>query len=325
MSLARRTVAAVALALAASLVPGTASAAAPGASPDGRHGCRSFPQTVPLPAGSQPEGIADGPGTTFFAGSRADGSVYRGDLRTGEGSVLVPGVTGRVAVGMRYEQRGDRLWVAGGATGAVTVYDARTGAELGRWVVPGSGFLNDLDVTRDAVHVTDSRVQRLVVIPLGESGALPAADGARTLDLTGDLAYAPAPAFNLNGLRALPDGSLLATQSATGDLYRIDPADGRTTRVPLDGEDLTAGDGLVLRGRTLYVVNGFGGNEAAVVRLSRDLRSGRVVDRVTDEDLDRPTTGILEAGALWLVNGRFSTPPTPQTPYDVVRVDLRRG
>ncbi|WP_345713095.1 superoxide dismutase, partial [Kineococcus glutinatus] len=282
---------------------------------------RAFPETVPLPAGSQPEGITDGPGTTFFAGSRTDGGIWRGDLRTGRGEVLVPGVPGRVAVGVRYEERAQRLWVAGGATGAVTAYDARTGAELGRWVVPGSGFLNDVEVTRDAVYVTDSSADHLVVIPLGRRGQLPAE--AATLPLTGD--FDPVPgAFNLNGVRALPDGALVATQSVTGDLFRIDPGSGATTRLAVSGVDLAGGDGLVLRGRTLYVVYGFATDEVAVVRLARDLRSGEVTGRLGDDDLDRPTTGILAGGSLWLVNGRFSTPATPTTPYDVVRVDLCR-
>jgi hypothetical protein len=50
----------------------------------------SYPETVPLPDGWQPEGIANA-GDTFFAGSRATGGIFRGNLRTGNGSVLVPG------------------------------------------------------------------------------------------------------------------------------------------------------------------------------------------------------------------------------------------
>ncbi|RJK93817.1 superoxide dismutase [Vallicoccus soli] len=282
-----------------------------------------FPGTVPLPAGSQPEGIAGGPGTTFFAGARTDGSIVRGDLRTGESRVLVRGQEGRVAVGMRYDAATGRLWVAGGATGAVTAYDGRTGRELGRWVVPGSGFLNDVEVTRHAVYVTDSAVQRLVVVPLGRGSRLPGPDGARTLPLTGDLQYVEG--FNANGVRALPGGQwLVVTQSATGDLYRVSPRSGRTQRIDVSGPDLTGGDGLVLRGRTLYVVYGFSTDEAAVVRLDRRGLAGRVVGRVGDPDLDRPTTGIITARALYLVNGRFAVPPTPTTPYDVVRVEVPR-
>ena len=64
-------------------VPATIAAAAP------------FPQVVPLPGGFQPEGIAIGRGTTFYVGSIPTGAVFRGDLRTGKGAVLVPGAAGR--------------------------------------------------------------------------------------------------------------------------------------------------------------------------------------------------------------------------------------
>ena len=286
--------------------------------PGGRHG--HLPETIALPTGSLPEGIAQGCGTTFYAGSRADGSIVVGDLRTGSTRQLVAGVSGRVAVGMSYEARADRLWVAGGATGAVTAYDGSTGQELGRWVVPGSDFLNDVEVTREGVYVTDSAEQRLVVVPLGRRGALPAADGAKTLAITGDLVYGPG--FNANGIRAHRD-ALIVTQSSTGDLFRVDPRTGASDRIEVSGRDLTAGDGLVLRGRTLYVVFGFSTDSAAVVRLSRDGRSGEVVGEVGDPDLDRPTTGVLAAGALWLVNGRFEVADPRGADYQVVRVDLR--
>ncbi|WP_369052916.1 hypothetical protein [Kineococcus terrestris] len=326
---ARRAAAVAAAAALLLAAPGTAAAApaspapaAAGATPlAGPPAGRPFPATVPLPTGSLPEGIAEGPGTTFYAGSRADGSVVRGNLRTGVTTPFVPGVEGRVAVGMRYEEGADRLWVAGGATGAVTAYDGTTGEELGRWLVPGSGFLNDVEVTRDAVLVTDSAVQRLVVVPLGPGGELPGPDGARTLPITGDLVYGEG--FNANGIRALPTGQLLVTQSSTGDLFRVDPATGASVRVPVGGRDLTSGDGLVLRGPFLYVVNGFSGDSAAVVLLTPGGRAGLVVGEVSSPLLDRPTTGILAAGALYLVNGRFEVEDPESAEYQVVRVELR--
>lgn len=43
--------------------------------------------SIRLPDGFQPEGIAIGRGTTFYAGSMRDGAIYRGDLLTGDGSL----------------------------------------------------------------------------------------------------------------------------------------------------------------------------------------------------------------------------------------------
>src|SRR5689334_10354962 len=66
---------------------------------------QAFPDVIPLPNGFQPEGIASGNGTTFYVGSIPTGAIYRGDLRTGEGAVLVPAQLGRSATGLKYDSR----------------------------------------------------------------------------------------------------------------------------------------------------------------------------------------------------------------------------
>jgi DNA-binding beta-propeller fold protein YncE len=157
-----------------------------------------------LVTGSSPEGISAGPGTTFFAGSRADGAVYVGDVRERTVRPLVPRRTGAVAVGLLYDAATKRIWVAGGATGTVTAYDSRTGRLLFSadadtdTDATNDPFLNDVVVTRDAVYVTDSRRGRLVVIPLGRDARLPAPGTSLTLPLTGD--YVQPTGFGLNGI-----------------------------------------------------------------------------------------------------------------------------
>src|SRR5688572_3609074 len=107
------TTVALATVLAASTMSGAAAA--------------TFPDTIPLPDGWLPEGIETGTGTTIYSGSRADGSIWKGDLRTGEGDILVD-TDGRVAVGLKVDR--GLLFVAGGATGDAYVYDAGTGEEV---------------------------------------------------------------------------------------------------------------------------------------------------------------------------------------------------
>ena len=51
-------------------------------------GGSAFPQRIELPDNFQPEGIAIS-GGQFYVGSIPTGAVYRGSLRTGEGSVFV--------------------------------------------------------------------------------------------------------------------------------------------------------------------------------------------------------------------------------------------
>src|SRR4030095_6764528 len=77
----------------------------------------NFPTLLNLPNGWLPEGIETGRGPVLYSGSRANGGVYAIDLRTGEGSIVVPPQTGRVAVGLAFDRRTNYIFVAGGATG----------------------------------------------------------------------------------------------------------------------------------------------------------------------------------------------------------------
>ena len=74
----------------------------------------AFPNRIELPDGFRPEGIATA-GQRFFTGSLANGAIYSGSLRTGQGALLVQPQAGRVAVGMKADR--GRLFVAGGNTG----------------------------------------------------------------------------------------------------------------------------------------------------------------------------------------------------------------
>jgi streptogramin lyase len=49
-----------------------------------------FPDRIDLPDGFSPEGITIAPGGIFYTGSLVNGAIYRGSVRTGDGSVLVP-------------------------------------------------------------------------------------------------------------------------------------------------------------------------------------------------------------------------------------------
>jgi streptogramin lyase len=279
-----------------------------------------FPARIDLPDGWQPEGITAGRGTTVYVGSLANGAILEVDVRTGARDVLVPGAAGEVAVGVEYEAGRNRLWVAGGGTGEVRVYDATTGALLRTYTFSPTGFLNDLVVTRDAVYVTDSGIQELKVIPLGSGGSLPAS--GTTLPLTGDIQYVP-NAFNVNGIVAAGRW-LILVQSVTGQLFRVDPDTGVGEAIDLGGASASFGDGLELVGRTLYVVRNQL-EEVAVFRLGAKLESARLIGSIVpaEEAADVPTTVAFQAGRLWAVNARFGTPPTPATDYWITRLPTR--
>ena len=298
------------------LVGGAITAPAAGAQAAAR--ADLFPEVIPLPNGFQPEGIATGRAGSFYVGSLANGAIYRGDVVTGRGSILVPGTEGGALNGL--EVSGSRLFAAGGRTGTAKVYDAGSGELLASYQVgaPGTSFVNDVVVTRDAAYFTDSRRPFLYVLPFGPAGRL---GGIRALPLTGDIAYAAG--FNANGIEASPDGrTLLVVQSNKGLLFAVSAQTGVATQVDLGGASLTNGDGLLRRGNTLYVVRNQL-NQIAVVRLGRAYLSGTVTGTITDPDFRVPTTVDAFGPFLYAVNARFGTPATPDTTYTVVRVDRR--
>jgi sugar lactone lactonase YvrE len=275
-----------------------------------------FPETIALPNGWQPEGIAIGRGTTFYVGSIPTGAIYRGDLRTGKGAPLVQGATGRAAIGVDYDH--GLLFAAGGGTGKGFVYDARTGAlvrEVQLATGGGATFVNDVVVTKRAAWFTDSNRAVLYMLPLEKHGR-PAAS-AQVVPLTGD--FQLAPGFNLNGIDATRNGKTLVTvQSGTGKLFLVTPT-GVTTEIDLGGQTVTNGDGLLLQGRTLYVVRNQN-NEIAVVQLGKGLSTGTVARTITHPGFDVPTTIDRHGPSLYAVNARFGTTATPTTPYTVVQV-----
>jgi sugar lactone lactonase YvrE len=283
----------------------------------------AFPTQIDLPDGFAPEGIAIGRGTTFYVGSIPTGAVYRGDLRTGSGAVLVPAHEGRAAIGVAFDERG-RLFVAGGGTGRAFVYDAGTGGDLAEYELaetPPDTFVNDVALARGGAYFTDSNRQVLYRVPIAANGRL--GESAQTIPITGDLVYEPG--FNANGIDATPDGkTLVIVQSNTGELFTADPATGATREIDLGGATVTMGDGILLDGRTLYVVRNRL-NLIAVVRLASDLRSGRVVDEFTNPDFRVPTTIDDFGRRLYAVNARFGTPVTPETKYWVTQVPKPPG
>lgn len=277
-------------------------------------GATAYPDRIDLPDGWQPEGIATGQGHELYAGSIPTGAIYRVDARDGTGEVLVEPAEGRAAIGL-VADKSDRLFVAGGPTGKAFVYDADSGDPLAELQLAPAGaetFVNDVDLARGAAYFTDSMRQVLYVVDgdLGEARELPLPD------------IPMEPGFNLNGIVATPDGrTLIAVQSQNGRLWRIDAATGDAAEIEVDGGPLTNGDGLLLRGKTLYVVQNRL-NTIAVVELASDLSSGAVVDQLTSDDFDVPTTIARHGDSLYTVNARFGTTPTPDTKYWITRLAI---
>lgn len=293
----------------------TALAALFAAAPLGAATAEPFPDVIPIPTGSLPEGIATGTGTSIYAGSRADGSVWLGDLRTGEGDILVEGTEGRMAVGIKV--RFGLLFVSGGMYGDAYIYDATTGEEVAVLdLTDGPAFINDVTVTKDAAYFTNSAAAEIYAVEL--AGGTPTGV-VETIPLTGE--WQQVEGFNANGIAATPDGqTLLIINSTTGILYNVDPMTGESVAVDTGGTVLTMGDGILLQGKTLYVVRNRA-NEVVELRLSPDYLSATYVATLTDPDFDVPTTIAMQGSRLYAVNARFTAPPGPTTEHDIVKVD----
>jgi sugar lactone lactonase YvrE len=294
-----------------------------------------FPEIIHLEKGFAPEGITEGIGNTFYYGAINGGAIFRGNYRSGEIDLLVEPDPNRAAAGMSFDTRSNLLYVAGGFAGTAYVYNGYDGTEVAniQLALPFAGLVNDVTVTRDSVYFTDSFQAVIYRLPLGSDGSLPNPPQVEEIPLSGDfvlVSQPPPPTFiaNANGIVASPDERwLLIVHTQLGQLYRVDPQTGYATLVDLGGADLLTGDGLVLRGHTLYVVQNFL-NQIGVVELDPGFTTGAFVKALTNDAFRFPTTAASFGNALYAVNLRFgeidpfNVPPDAE--FEAVRVETNQ-
>ena len=266
-----------------------------------------------------PEGAAYRPETgEFFVGSTTDGTVFRGNVGEpgAEAEIfLEPGEDGRTATtGMKVDPEGQLF-----------VYDTGTGQALTSFRIQPENemtFVNDVALGPDgSAYFTDSinpRLYRLFPYGQGGYGFEPFLDLEET-----PLEYGEG--FNLNGIAATEDGRyLISVQSNTSNLYRIDTRSKEVVQVDLGGETLENGDGVLLDGRTLYVVRNRQGL-IFPVRLAQYFASGEVGEGFTHPSLAYPTTIAAYDGRLLVVNSQFDrrrSGEEPELPFTVSSLEI---
>jgi Cu-Zn family superoxide dismutase len=297
-----------------------ATLTAPGG-PSARVDGGPLPTRYVLPGSSVfPEGIAYDERTQLvFVSSTTDGTIFRGSASDETLTpFLPPGADGRTtAVGLEVDNDG-HLFVAGGQTGFVWVYDELTG-DLIAALQTGSSptFINDIAVDKDGIaYITDSMSPVIY-------RARPNGSGGYTIERWLELAGSPivyGPGFNLNGIVVSPsDRYLFTVQTNTGKIYRIDIATKDIVQLDVGGATFVNGDGLWIRGNTLYVLQ----NQQAIIteiRVQPNQARGTVVSQTTDPSFAVPTSLVGARGRLLVVNSQFNRRGpglTPVLPFTV--------
>lgn len=297
----------------------SASAGNDNGAPGGR------PDVITLPDGFNTEGVTSAPDGTFYATSLTGRGIRTGSLRDGstERFVRLPGTSLRGAV---IDRRSGFVWTVGsrGQRGILLVLDpAASDPVLEEVTLQRAGFPNDLTFSGGRAWITDSARDHLYRVEVATDGR-PAR--VSTLPLSGGwqpVEDDPAGTIAANGIRRLPDRTLVVVDSRDGGLFSVLRRDGEAREIPVRGRrDLRSGDGLVLRGRTLYVVRGPTDSAIEELRLAGPGNGWRAAYRRTlrDRDLSVPSTATYDRGALWAVNAEFGT---GDDSFEVVRVDLR--
>lgn len=276
-----------------------------------------------------PEGITYNDTTkSFYVSSFSDGTIFRGEPGKPTAEVfLPPNPTERpTAVGLNTDNTG-KLFIAGGPSGKMFVYDLNTKALLRAYMTPataqGGTFINDVAIAGEYAYFTDSLRPTIFRIP---RTATTGNEAEAWLDVSASIPYGTAPGqFNLNGITVTPDGQyLLTVQMYNGKLFRIGLADNSVVEIRTDGP-LVNGDGLYLDGHTLYVLRN--AEQAVVpVRLNADYTVGTMGTPFTDPSFRFPTTLTKANGRLLVVNSQFNvffTPgATPELPFTVSSIAI---
>lgn len=297
----------------------------------------------------RPEAIALGNGTTFYAGSSSasadttnHGLIYRGDLSTGAGAVLVPGVRGKATSGLAFDKRSGLLYAAETKGGTASVYDGVTGAKVASYTFPTVAApghqINDVAVGVDAVFFTDSYQPVMYRVALGANNV--PASTFTTVPLSGDYVHhAAAKPFNINsnGIATTADGKYVlldnmggnkgtasanciasprapADSGCVSDILRVDPASGVATRINFGANKIYFVDGIRLYDHTLYVTQNFL-DKLSVFTLSADYLSATFVKDYTNPNIIVPSSMVVFQKSLFALNAGFGPGP-----YQVVRV-----
>ncbi|GAB3887888.1 SMP-30/gluconolactonase/LRE family protein [Spirosoma agri] len=281
--------------------------------PDPEFDAPIFPERIAFSAARQyPEGITYAPSLDKFLVS----SITQGKIGTvdqngryadliAQDSALISSIGMKVRDGKLYVCNGDQ-GVSSKSTSATTlktaglfIYDLATRTNLRRVnlaaLLPGSNhYANDLAFDSEGnAYVTDSFAPVIYKVP---------ADTTKPSILVNSPLFAGTEGINLNGIVYHPDKFLIVAKANEGSLYKVSLS-APTLPKQITGPALPNGDGMVLVGDDLYVVNNR--NRVSRVRSSDGWNTFTIVESDAS-GYDQATTCVDVNGKIFTLNARIS-------------------
>ena len=210
--------------------------------------------------------------------------------------------------------------------------DADTGEEITQYQLASFGMvINDVAITRRAVYFTDFTGPFLYELPVSSNGALPDSGASNAIPLMGTDASDPlGTPQTANGIVSMANGkTLIIGDSRTAQIDKVDPKTGMSDRIILDTPLTGFLDGIVRDERRLYILSPGNPEDPTdvdriqVVKLDKDLLTGKLLGVITDEELDGVASGAFFGNALYVNNARYTTFPEPDTEYALTRLKIK--
>jgi hypothetical protein len=239
--------------------------------------------------------------STFFVVTSFDGTIYQGRLDDPNVPVYIEGTLGQTALGIKIAR--GQLYVAGGMSGQIRVYNLATKALVGHFETGSGGVLIDLEVT-DAGDVWATDGARPVLWHLTPQQVAAGSGTPTALPVGPEIPYTPDP-NNLIGIVAVSDQRLLVDDMDSGALYRIelDPHAPRGRTITLvSGATVREGTGMLLDGRRLVVADFHG---LSILNLSDDAQHATALAPIRDPSFHEPVAVAHAADRYLVTNADF--------------------
>ncbi|RPB16719.1 NHL repeat-containing protein [Morchella conica CCBAS932] len=285
---------------------------------------------------SFPEGIArQARSPYFYTGSWITGTIWRGNVNKPDVEVFIPGgnefnITS--ASGMKVT-KDNNLVVAGAATGKVFVICLESQQLLHRFQAPEGALLNDLAVAKNGnIFITDSFLPKLYVITPEHLENESVDQELETFAKLEAPFEHETGQFNSNGIVVTDDQeNVLIGDYNSHAIFRLCLGSKTITKVDFGNVAIGSPDGMLMRGNTLYAVNGDSTLDTEafidVFDIRKPYTTGKHVRRIKGQGMLLPSTAAFDGNDLLVANFQIGKAATadPTLPFTIVRVSTKKS